>query len=348
MASMKIAFRVDANPKEGFNHLDRCLALAQGLSDTAPDCEILFISGNSSDYIKRISEAGFNNKDLGTMTWLEDDLDQSKAAIEEFAPDLVILDKNVDEKSILTLKKSAPSLAVIDDSMNLKKYDADIIINPNVHAHLLDYPCKSETILFLGTEYSILPKDFDPYQDFQRSNPDKAKRILITFEDGDPRSVSLDIVRAIKPIDDSFLATVVVGRDFQKGEELSQEIGLDPRFLVIQSMSDLPRRMASADLAITDTGNSFHGSIFFRLPAMLVNYRPKCAPITEFSSLNGLGVPLGEAGSINHRFVADSINKLINDQGERNRISGRMNELVDGLGRFRLADEILGILKNKG
>ncbi len=342
---VKMAFRVDANPKEGFDHLDRCLALASGLIDTDPSCEILFICGNSTDHVNRITDSGFKHQDLGTNTWLEDDLASTEEAIKSFEPDLLILDKEVDEAYLSSLKKISPLSAILDDGMHLKRYDADIVINPNVHAHLLDYPCKEETDLLLGAEYSLLPKEFDPYQDFQRTNPEKASRILISFEDGDPRSVSLDIVRALKPVQEQYHATVVVGRDFGKGEELGVEIGLDPRFMVIQSMSDLPRRMASADLAITDSGNSFHGSIFFRLPAMLVNYRPKDTAITEFISMNGLGIPLGEANRIDHAFATASIKKILDDKPERDRISGRMNEMIDGLGRFRLADALLKKIK---
>jgi len=344
---VKIAFRVDANPKEGFDHLDRCLALASGLIDTDPTSEILFICGNSTDHVNRIADSGFKHKDLGTNTWLEDDLASTEEATKSFEPDLLIIDKEVDEAYLSSLKKISPLFAILDDGMHLKRYDADIIINPNVHAHLLDYPCKEETDLLLGAEYSLLPKEFDIYQDFQRTNPDRAKQILISFEDGDPRSVSLDIVRALKPINENFHATVVVGRDFSKGEELGVEIGLDPRFIVIQSMSDLPKRMASADLAITDSGNSFHGSIFFRLPAMLVNYRPKDAAITEFISMNGLGIPLGEANRIDHDFIAKSIKKIIEDKPERDRISGRMTDMIDGLGRFRLADALIKKIKER-
>lgn len=339
-----IVFRLDVNPKTGFSHLARCLTLASAIRETDPSSEIMFITSNSNDHTGQITNEGFRHEDLGMVTSLQEDLDSFARVLQRLSPDLLVVDNpSADENYLAALHERTPLLAVIEDSVRLSNYPATVIINPNLNAHLLRYPCDSETLLLLGTDYCPIPKEFDQYQDFQRSNPEKAKNVLISFRDGDPRGVSLDIVRAIKNLDEQFLATVMVGKNFHKGEELGQEIGLDSRFMVLPECNDIARRMASSDIIICDPGDLYHSSLLLGLPAMLVGYSASDAPVVGYASTNALALPLGEAGSLDAELVRNSFKRLLNDKNERDRMSARSADVVDGLGRFRVAEELLAL-----
>jgi hypothetical protein len=100
--------------------------------------------------------------------------------------------------------------------------------------------------------------------------------------------------------------------------------------------------MAGADLAIVPPDMIFHELMMLRVPTALIADSDATGqqPLGEYAGMNGFGLYLGEAGSM----AADSgrmIGQFISDMEARQRMSLRVAELVDGLGRFRLADELL-------
>jgi UDP-2,4-diacetamido-2,4,6-trideoxy-beta-L-altropyranose hydrolase len=337
----RIAFRVNANQAIGSGNLHRCLSLASGLREVDPSSEIYFFTSSSSDYADKITGAGFVNEDIGAIGWVDQDLEQTLEALEKNKIDMLIIDSHATDEKYLKALKAKTFLVVIDDSMHLKRYSAHVLVNPNVYSHLLQYSCDEETELLLGTEFVQLRKEFEEYQDIRHDNPEYVKRILVTFGGSDQKGAAITTVRALKSLSDSFTATVVVGRCFKKGEELAREIGLDDRFMVLRDVPDMSKKMEMADLAIASPGATFYELLFFRLPSILITQTGNQAMLADYAGKMGLAMPLGNMSQGDSGKLAAAIKQLMLDKQQRDRMSARMADIVDGMGRFRLATELL-------
>jgi spore coat polysaccharide biosynthesis predicted glycosyltransferase SpsG len=305
--------------------LPRIIGLAEGIRDTDPSSEILLITSGS----RAVSIPGIRQADIGTQNTLSWDLEYTENAIPE-PVDIIVLDNRPDEKYQKAMKKKARMLVVIDDEPNCRQYFADAIVNPNVHAHTLDYRGAKDTELLLGTEFYPLGSAFDEFQDFAKETEARCRKISVCLGE-DRRSAAMDAIRILKKSGAHFLAGVSLPLDEEKGEKLASEIGLDERFIVADPD---PRRQSASDLAICSL-QTLHEFIFFRVPALLSD--PSASPLlSDYCSKAGICFPLCE----------ESLLRLMNDPEERRRVSGRMADLVDGLGRFRLAEELLAIHEN--
>ncbi len=334
---MRIVFRVDSLSHDS-RGLRRCLALAAGMKETEPDSEMTFLSSLSADEEAAVTSAGASLVKMESFgAW---DIDATLEELEKRPADIVILDNpHADERYISALHEKA-FLAVFDEKAGLKSYDADAVVNPSLSAHTLAYPPDSGAELLLGTDFVPLPPSLDRFQEQRRENPPVAKRISVAFGN-DPAGQSLKAVRALKALPGSFTATVVAGAGFAKGEALASEVGIDPRFIVMRD-DDPARRLQQADMAVADPA-FLPEILFFCLPSILVcgaegaeaEYAVRMGMAQMLSHGCGEGELSGAAGL------------LAGDQPSRERLSSRMAELVDGLGRFRLSSEILRLWREK-
>jgi spore coat polysaccharide biosynthesis predicted glycosyltransferase SpsG len=320
---MKIVFRATSD------HLARCLCYAHAIRDLEGSSEILMITSGSPP----LRESGIAQKDIGNQSMRSWDLEYTEEAVQDGA-DIIILDNRPDEEFQKAMKKKAKMLVVIDDEPNCQKYHCDAIVNPNVHAHTLHYP--AETELLLGTEFYPLPQEFDPFQDFQKETEERCRKISVHLG-WDKKGLAPAAIRALKQSREHFLATLLLPNGFERGESIAREIGLDERFMVAGAD---PKRLSAADLAIASP-ETLHELIFFRIPCALAD--PQSAPLlSDYSSKAGICLPLAEVEA-----GFPLLRNLIENPQERKRMSLRMTDIIDGMGRFRLGEELLRIYTDK-
>jgi spore coat polysaccharide biosynthesis predicted glycosyltransferase SpsG len=332
----QIAFRVDSCPKSGSWQLRRCLALAAGLKESEPSCSISFFSRTRDP--SAITGAGCDYVPFGELSLPSWDLEATVEKAESLSIDMLVVDRQTaDADFIRSLGAKVRVLAVFGDTVHLRSYAAHAIIDPNIHAHLLEYP--SEGALFLGTEFALLPSEFDTFQDFHCANPERTRRILVYS--GGP-DYSVEAVRLLKPVRCQFSATMLTDVGPEYGEELAREIGLDPRFMVLRNDGGIAKRLASCDFVITGPETLCEPALF-SLPVALIGE----SPVSDYAAKNGLALSLGAADCLDAQ-SAVSLEALLSDKMARDRMSARLGGLVDGLGRFRLADELLRLYRNEG
>ncbi len=334
--SMRIVFRVDSLNHES-RRLRRCLALACGIKETEPGSEIAFLSSLPPDQEPLVSAAGAGLVKMESFgTW---DIDATLEELEGRPADLIVLDNPRADEAYLSELRGKGFLAVFDESAALKSYDADAVVNPSLHAHTLQYPPGGAELL-LGADFTPLPPSLDGFQEQGRENPQKGKKVLIAFGN-DPAGLCIKAVRALKPLGGTFSATVAAGPGFGRGEALASEVGLDPRFNVITD-DDPSKRFQPQDICIADP-LFLPEILFFSLPSILL-----CGPGSteaEYASRSGMARSL--PSSCGEGPLSAAAEGLLGSFEERERMSGRMAELVDGLGRFRLAEELLRLCRGK-
>jgi spore coat polysaccharide biosynthesis predicted glycosyltransferase SpsG len=325
---MRVAFRAGL----GRRRMRRCLALASAMKEAEPASDIVFVThaGQEAEAL----EAGFGTLDIGVAgAW---EAEEAAEALGKDPPDLAVLDKgDADESYLSALRRVAP-LAVFDEKAMLRRYDADAIVNPSLNAHLAAYPPGTEAELLLGTEFIPLPPSLDAYAEQARQNPESARKVLVCLSGRDV----LRAVEALKALDGNFSATISLEPGFGYGEQLASEIGLDPRFITLTE-PDPSRRFASSDLAIA--GPELLAEIlFFSLPAILVGGEADAQ--AEYAARSGMARYLPAFGA---QSLSREAEALMGDAGARGRMSARMEGLVDGLGRYRLAAELKRICRGE-
>lgn len=281
----RIAFRAESDPKSGSWRLLRCLALASGLKESDPSCEITFLS-HARD-AQAIARSGFGHARLGELNLVSWDLEATAEKAGELGIGMLVVDRpGIDEDFISSLAGKVRTLAVFCDQASLRSYAAHAVIDPGVHAHLAEYPCDGAA--FLGTEFALLPQQFDEFQEFSCQNPEKARRILVYFNGQDHAP---EAVRLLKQVHCQFSTSIITGPEAARGEELAREIGIDPRFNVLRDDGSTARRLASCDFAITGP-ESFCEPALFALPTALMGE----SPVSDYAAKSGLALSLGGAG----------------------------------------------------
>ena len=342
---VKITFRVHAHHGAS-SRLLRSLALAEGLLESDPACSVGFLLSGAESACAAVRKEGHPCSHLGNGIFPSWNLEATESALGEDAPQMLVVDDaNIDTRFLSELGRKT-FVALMDDHLELEGYPAGAIVNPNINAHTRAYPAADSAALLLGSEFITLASEFDEYQGFERENPERARRILVDFSGPDVEGSILAAVRLLKTLSERFLAEIAVTPDFVHGEALAREIGLDERFMVVGGEAGRAKRMAAADMAICPPNMTFYESLLFGLPCALV-LGSEGAALAGYSGGNGFAICLGEAGGPDAG-AAKLLQGMISDKAARDRMSARTTDLVDGFGRFRLADELLGLCCGQG
>jgi spore coat polysaccharide biosynthesis predicted glycosyltransferase SpsG len=91
----------------------------------------------------------------------EPDEHETVEAMEKEQPEWIVLDGfHFGEHIQRAIKSVGYRLLVLDDMAGFSHYAADIIVNQNLHADVLEYSCDPGTKRLLGTKYAILRREF--------------------------------------------------------------------------------------------------------------------------------------------------------------------------------------------
>ncbi|MGV8085049.1 MAG: hypothetical protein ACP5N9_02225 [Candidatus Bilamarchaeum sp.] len=341
---VKIAFRLNANAVCGTKHLNRCLAIASAFAETNPESSIFFLTSSSDEYQEIIHSSRFSFVSLGPAVSSYEDSEVTTTAIEEREIDILIVDlPNLSESYLKSIKPKVKLLSVIDEKCSLSNYPVDILINPSIYAHTLDYNIPSSAQLLLGTEFFPLPKIFDDFIDQKYEVSDSVKKILVYLQSQDNRSALLNIISGLRQIKDIFTANIILDKNFSKGAELAALIGLDDRFVIITDSIDVKKKIALTDLAIISPCEIFYEFAFFKVPCISVLVSD--SDLIMSNHLSQYSFTAQSNYSPNE--IQRNVSTLISNKDIRRRMSMRLEELVDGLGRFRVADELLKAYNEK-
>ncbi len=330
---INIVFRIDT--KCYSPEFRRCLGLASAFIEIDPACQISFLSSCPKYCKDMIENLGYFYSDPGGVSWQEWDIEATEKFIKEKNAHLLFVGNRINDRYLKALKDKV-KIVLFDDGTSKIPGGAQALINPQINSHLIDYGTSIQ--LFLGTEVCPLPSSFDEYSDYSRDNPERVRKITIITKD---LRFSIAGVKLLKMLTYAFNAAVILSEeDHLTGESLAKEIGLDSRFVVLPAF-DIIKRLASSDLIIISP-DMLNEVLFFRLPNIILTESE--SQLASYAAKNGISlhIPI-------HNISKDTVKlveKLMEDQEERNRISARMAELIDGLGRFRLAQEILDYFKD--
>jgi len=353
--------RTDATEEIGMGHFVRCVSLAEEMEGfglrahfalkyiTENALSILDKKGHPYDIIPE------------SLTWAEES--RLIGDLFQHMPGAIILDIShpltLSDSSGLTpyfklLRKLFPIIAVIDGfrqgSLSDKiSMDVDLVVTP--------YYCDDKSILsdrnkgfihLIGPQYAIFHPDYKKFRNANRGIAKSGFKVLVTMGGSDPKSLTVFVLEGLdlfkgKPLE----IRVVIGPNFKPG--LKKELrglvhGHRHDTKLIESPSTLGDLMNWCDLAVSDTGLTKYELALTGTPAIFLSHSAENAEVNKVFQRGGTGWDLGLYSGVLPADMNNSVNLLLNDVGERYRMSISGFNLVDNKG----AGHILSTLKEIG
>lgn len=338
-----ILIRADGNETLGMGHLMRCLSIAAALVKAGEKCVFLTAQNPAADFVR---EKGFACEVLGTdYQHMESELPRLEEVYQTYSPKCWLVDSyQVTQKYLSELQKAAPVFYLDDTGEEV--YEADGLINYNIYAFGLDYKerCPESMRLFLGSGYAPVRTEFlsVPYQ--VRKD---VRNVLITMGGSDKLNIAGELCLCLaKCLPKEVSLTVICGRFNSHLEELMELQQRESRIRILMDVSDMWNRMAEADIAVSAAGSTMYELSVMGVPAVVCYYAENQRRVAEgFASQTGMT----NAGDYSKDSKAaldemiEAVCKLVKSQEERERLSARMKQIVDGQGTERIARELMGI-----
>lgn len=329
-----IALICEASSEIGLGHLRRVSAIDQeifrGKFDESPHQISLILDANKRYYV-------FEYKKKCPTTFCG--IGELREHIKKSAYKLVLLDVvNFDEELILDCKRNN-ILSVALDYFKLGTTQPNLIITLLDHAEI--FRNKSEVMwppILSGSQYAIINSDFIASRRQRESRPiaDKLKKIIISFGGSDGSGNTLKALDIIKTWPGFFDITVIIGPFFHPSvvNAIEGNVNLIEKLEVIRNPASLAIFFAETDLIFCGGGTTLLEAMCVGLPALVM-------PQTQAEYKHALYIK-----NLGGCLIEDDSWMYLESAQSRIQISKQARLLVDGLGGFRIKNELLQLLRS--
>lgn len=333
-----VFIRADANKHVGSGHIMRCLSIAQAIVQKGTPVKFITADHNGDELIH---QKGFSSCCLETE-WANmlDELPKLLEMIKNEEPTFFLIDSYYVTEEYLHCLSEVVRTIYIDD-LNKVKTNVDTLINYNIFASVYDYTRfdNTKTRLLLYPRYAPLREEFKnalPHV----INSDVTD-ILVSAGGSDPERISEKIMKMICPAYEMIRFHFVIGilnPFIEKLKELEKNniiLHIDER-----NMSDL---MKDCDIAISAAGSTLYELCACGLPTITYTLADNQQIAAEQFMKKDIMLYAGDCRNNNFflKSLCDCIDDLKTDERKRQRLSQKMQNLVDGYGAERIAEELL-------
>ncbi|AOX03977.1 UDP-2,4-diacetamido-2,4,6-trideoxy-beta-L-altropyranose hydrolase [Moorena producens PAL-8-15-08-1] len=334
-----LLIRADASPKIGTGHVMRCLALAQAWLQEGG--QVTLLMGTAAPTLEaRLQAEGIQVGHVSVLLGSGEDAEQTITQAKALGATWVVVDGyhfGADYQRVI--KEAGLRLLFIDDYGHAAHYWADLVLNQNVYAHQGLYPKReSYTQLLLGTQYTLLRKEFWPWQGWQRQIPTVARKVLVTLGGADPDNVTLKVIQALEQVKvEGLEAVVVVGGSNPHYQQLQAAVHDSEAAITLKyNVTNMPDLMAWADIAIAAGGSTCWELAFMGLPSLVVILAENQRAVADKLDAFGAAINLGWHTEVLCEPLAAQINRLLNASEFRKEMIEHGQRLVDGEGSARV------------
>ncbi|WP_281640387.1 glycosyltransferase [Aurantimicrobium minutum] len=263
------------------------------------------------------------------------------------SPNVVVTDSyEIPAEQISFLDKKIPVLSIVDG--DTKGIVASGYLDHNLGAELEPWPNEVSRRLLAGSKFALIR---DAVLDRKRKQPwvfqGAVPHIVAVMGGSDPTGTIIDVSQALKSIQGRCTATVVASQ--QWFEQVQTLLGKLDGFEIISPTTELPRVLASADIAISASGTSAWELCSLGIPSLLIavveNQSQSLQRMIESKLV--LGIDLTRGGNQNFTSQVETmVLRLIEDQEFREQLSIESAKYFDGLGKARVVDLLEKINRN--
>lgn len=328
----------------------RCLALAQAWQDSGNDA--VFVTRPGAPALEdRLRAEDMAVEVLPHQSGTSDDVSFTREAAQRANASWIVVDGYHFEAAYLSgVKSSGCKILLLDDNAESPCEHADLVLNQNIHACEGLYANRhSEARFLLGTQYTLLRREFLKWRGWQRTIEPQGRRVLVTLGGSDPDNVTSRVLHALQQTDVPHLEVqVVVGPANPHLSALQRETAQWPDVRLLMAVADMAPLMAWADVAITAAGSSCWELAFMGLPSLLLVTAANQEKAAENLAERQVFLHLGQGCTANVSDMSRGLQGLLKDEELRRRMSQAGRELIDGQGAQRVLGAIHDMEKSHG
>jgi len=342
---MRLLIRADASIEIGTGHVMRCLALAQAAQEKG--FSVLFVSHASlpSALQARLGEEGMKVILLPVPIGSGADASDTLKTATDWQANWLILDGyKFDADYQQYFGNQTLSVLLLDDYGHADFYSVDFILNQNISAQTDWYQRRSpQTQLLLGTNYSLLRREFRQWKYQPDQQSPSVPTVLVTLGGADPDNLTGTVLQALQKVETPLRVHVVLGGSNPHYDKISKLVaGSLHEICLLRDVKSMPTLMAEADISISAGGSTCWELAFMGVPGIVLVLADNQRAIAEGLHEYGAFINLGWHEVINEEAIAQALTHLIIHPEKRKAMSHRGKQLVDGLGAFRVLQAIAG------
>lgn len=327
---MKVKIFTEGGKGIGLGHLSRCCSLYDEVYSRGLEVELII-------YGDIINVALSNDWQIKNDNWLL--ANYLDANIE--GTDCCIVDSYLASKDLYEIISNKAKMALYIDDMARINYPSGIIVNPSLYTDSIMYPDNDGNDYLLGYEYIILRTPF-MYSDKNKKNR-VVKEVLVTMGGTDIRNLTPRIITNICSDYHDIKFNVVINDKFFNIANIESAILKNTKLYYNVDDKKMRDLMVRSDIAITAAGQTI-----YELLATGTPFIPIKVIENQSNNINGLRKIYPDQISINYDdndFISILRNefKLMFDINIRTKWIDTYDNIVDGLGRKRIINRLLGV-----
>jgi UDP-2,4-diacetamido-2,4,6-trideoxy-beta-L-altropyranose hydrolase len=337
--SSPLLIRADGDTTMGTGHVMRCLALAQAWHEAGGP--VTFAMAASTPALQhRLESEGMHVRHIAAERGSPEDTRQTTALARQLDVAWIVADGyHFGAAFQAQLKAAGHRLLLVDDYGHSDHYSADLVLNQNIHADPAVYRNREPaTRLLLGTDYTMLRREFWPWREWQREIPSIARHVLITFGGSDPDNVTLLVLHALQQAALTELAATVLVGGSNPHHATLQAAATDSPFPVSiqQNVTDMPGLLAEIDVAISAGSSMCWELAYMQVPILGISRAMQEEILLQASTQHGVSQNLGHYHTLHSRSIAHTLHALVTDQAQRRTMAHNGRATIDGRGVTRI------------
>ncbi len=333
--------RTDGNEKIGTGHVMRCLEIAKAYEDVKGPVLFLVADEESKKFIE---SKGFSCY-LMHSKWddLNSELEKLKTCKEECGVQRLLIDSYfISKEYVRAWKKLGVKVSYLDDLCS-ESYEIDALFNGAVWATKDQYEKwyqADKTRLYLGCEYLALRQEFTKTP--EKNIKDKAENVLVLSGGADPYHFLMGFVENL-PEDmekecQYYLVCGIFNDDYEKILNICRN---RENIHVLQNTSNLCEYMCKADVAISACGMTLYELCACKTPTIMYLLADNQRGNLEGFIRGNIFESIGDIREkIDFTLLFNKLAYLISNREKRYEMVRKVQEMVDGKGAYRIAEEL--------
>lgn len=322
-----LLIRADAGPGIGVGHVMRMVALSEAWLSAGHGPAV--IAGSLGPLAARIEASGAQALEFPSSS-----LDNTLALARQVRASHIVLDGYGFPVQLQSaLRHDGFKLGVVDDNAENGCYDADVVVNVNLHAREAAYPGKVGRFL-LGTTYALVRREFH-----RRTISPEAGRWLLSMGGADPIDATGLFLRRLSR---KRRLTCLVGPANPRIDayrQLARE-GVDLLF----NPSSPSEAMARCEFAVTAAGGTVWELALLGIASAVVSLADNQVALAQALEARGAARYIGDArGADISSDTIDELEWLGSDNAARAKLVTAARSLVDGEGAMRVAQALMEV-----
>jgi spore coat polysaccharide biosynthesis predicted glycosyltransferase SpsG len=336
MTRAPVIFRVDANPRVGWEHLSRCLVLASALQRRRRPAYFLsqLEPGSLGLALKR---AGNDWLDADSAAGTAEDLAELIQEVRRLRPAAVVVDAADIREAYLAELRNLGILVVSLDSLAGIPFPSRLVINPLLAPGRESYEHAHGTQLLLGPRYALVRPEIRRVRPVRAQEPAQPFRALVALGDDDPNNQAGELAKIL--LNSPRVARVdVVVRPYHRDLEglLALAAQCPERLEIVSEPAEVPGRIARCHFAVT-AGNAWALELAcVGVPQVVIVQSEAHWPTAQRLEEEGAATCLGWHANVSPQTVRQAAQDLLGDPLERQAMARCGRKLIDGRGPDRL------------